>query len=79
MGEAGQARGLSDAPGGHAAHRLVARFSLAFLRCQRGTTAIEYGIIVSLIFLAIVGGIGVFVTNANTMFHTLGVALTAAI
>jgi Flp pilus assembly pilin Flp len=29
----------------------------AFLRCERGTTAIEYAVIASLIFLAIVAAI----------------------
>ena len=61
MGETQQAQRLPDAPGGRAAGGLVARFSLtAFLADERGATAVEYGLIVCCIFLAIVGGLSLF-------------------
>jgi pilus assembly protein Flp/PilA len=72
MGATRPADRLSDAAGGRAARRLAARLSL--IRLARladdtsGATAIEYGLIVGLIFLAIVGGLSTFATNENTMY-----------
>ncbi len=37
-------------------------------RDESGATAIEYGLIVALIFLAIIGGLSTFATNENTMY-----------
>ena len=55
------------------------RFSLRrFLGCERGATAVEYGLIVSLIFLAIIGGVTLFASNANTMFTNVGNKVGAA-
>ena len=52
------------------ARGLVARFSLkALLADERGATAVEYGLIVSCIFLAIVGGLSLFATNENVMYN----------
>lgn len=42
-----------------------------FLRNERGATAIEYGLIAGLIFLAILAGVNSFATNANAMFGTI--------
>ena len=42
-----------------------------FLRDERGTTAIEYGLIAGLIFLAILTGVSLFAANANAMFGTI--------
>ena len=36
---------------------IIALYARQFLRSERGATAIEYGMIASLIFLAIVGGV----------------------
>jgi len=56
MGETGQARRLSDAPRGRAAGRLAARRSLkTFWRDDNGATAIEYGLLIGLLALALVG------------------------
>jgi pilus assembly protein Flp/PilA len=60
MGETQPNGGLSDAAGRRAAGRLAARFALSFLGDQSGATAIEYGLIVSLIFLAVIGAISSF-------------------
>jgi pilus assembly protein Flp/PilA len=75
MGEARQTERLSDAAGRRAAGGLVARLSLTgakaaarLARDESGATAIEYGLIVSLLFLAIVSGLSLFATNENAMY-----------
>jgi pilus assembly protein Flp/PilA len=40
-----------------------------FARSESGATAIEYGLIVALIFLAILGGVTAFATNETTMYN----------
>jgi len=58
MGEAGEAFRLSNAAGGRSAGRVFARFSLTrFARDKRGATAIEYGLIVALIAVVIIGSL----------------------
>lgn len=47
-----------------------------FLRDERGITAIEYGLIAGLMFLAIVAGVSLFATNANDMFGRISTAVT---
>lgn len=47
-----------------------------FLRNERGTTAIEYGLIAGLIFLAIISGVNLFAANANAMFGTISGAVS---
>jgi pilus assembly protein Flp/PilA len=55
------------------------RFTLgAFIRCERGATAVEYGLIVILIFLAIVTAVSLFAANANTMFTHISSSMPAA-
>jgi pilus assembly protein Flp/PilA len=49
-----------------------------FLHDTRGATAIEYGLIASLIFLAILTGVNLFATNANTMFGTISSTVSGA-
>ena len=39
-----------------------------FLQNDRGATSIEYGLICSLVFLAIVGAINQFTSNAQGMY-----------
>ncbi|HEY5106668.1 MAG TPA: Flp family type IVb pilin [Caulobacteraceae bacterium] len=58
---------------------MAARFSLrAFLRCEQGATAIEYGIIVIMIFLAIVSAVSLVAGTAVTMFNHISSAMPAA-
>ena len=64
---------------------MVARLSLSCARTgsrlardESGATAIEYGLIVALIFLAIIGGLSTFATNENTMYtHISGTIANA--
>ena len=49
-----------------------------FLRDERGVTAIEYGLIAGLMFLAIVAGVTMFTDNANVMFGKISTAVTGA-
>lgn len=41
------------------------------LRDRTGTTAIEYGLICSLIFLALAGSVGYFANSTNTMYNKI--------
>jgi pilus assembly protein Flp/PilA len=43
-----------------------------------GATAVEYGLIVGLIFLAIVGGLSAFATNETAMYNTVSNAISGA-
>jgi pilus assembly protein Flp/PilA len=43
----------------------------AFRGCTRAATAVEYGLILALIFLAVVGSIGQVSTNANKMWNNV--------
>lgn len=58
---------------------MAARFALRFSADQSGATAIEYGLIISLIFLAIVGAVtnfsSKFISVLNTASSTIGGAL----
>jgi pilus assembly protein Flp/PilA len=49
-----------------------------FLADEGGATAIEYGLIVSLIFLVILTAVTQFGHNANTMFNNISTAVSAA-
>ncbi|OFW98826.1 MAG: hypothetical protein A3E78_13400 [Alphaproteobacteria bacterium RIFCSPHIGHO2_12_FULL_63_12] len=42
-----------------------------FARDERGSTAIEYGLIVSLIFLAITAAVNSFTSKTNVMYSTI--------
>jgi pilus assembly protein Flp/PilA len=62
---------------------MVARLSLTgalarFARDESGATAIEYGLIVSLMFLAIIGGASLFATNENAMYTRISNAVSGA-
>ena len=48
----------------------------AFLRCERGTTAIEYAVIGSLIFLAIVAAIIPIGTQLASVFGSVSTGLS---
>ena len=41
------------------------------VKCQSGATAIEYGLIVSLIVIAMVGALGSFATSSTGMWETV--------
>jgi len=47
-------------------------------RDESGATAIEYGLIVALIFLAIIGGLSTFATNENAMYTNISNAISGA-
>lgn len=80
MGETAESRGLPDAAGRRAAGGVAARLAFVrrFISCRRGTTAVEYGLIVTLIFLAIVTAVTFFTSSANTMFSHINTAVSAA-
>lgn len=47
-----------------------------FLKDDSGATAIEYGLIVGMIFLVIVGAVTLFATNATATFDRISEAVT---
>jgi pilus assembly protein Flp/PilA len=58
---------------------LAARsFVGAFLADRRGATAIEYGLICSLIFLVIITAVTSFGNNTASLINQIGVAVTGA-
>ena len=54
--------------------RVISRLA----RDESGATAIEYGLIVALIFLAIVGGLSTFATNETTMYGHISTTISNA-
>ena len=59
---------------------MAGRFSLsAFLADERGATAVEYGLIVACMFLAIIGGLSLFASNENKMYNTINASVSGAI
>jgi len=79
MGKTEPNGGLSDAAGRRAPGRVAARFALRFARDESGATAVEYGLIITLIFLAIIAAVTNFSTKAvnvmDTAANTIGGAL----
>lgn len=49
----------------------------ALLQCQRGATAVEYGLILALIVLAMLGALSNFATKANGMWNNVATEVTA--
>ena len=49
-----------------------------FLKDDSGATAIEYGLIVAMIFLVIVGAVSLFASKASATFDTVSAAVSAA-
>jgi len=49
-----------------------------FMKNQSGATAIEYALIVGLIFLAVVTAIGMYTQNTNTLYQHISDAVTGA-
>ncbi len=78
MGETARAQQLPDAAGRRAAGRLVARFSLRLARETSGATAVEYGLIVACICLAIIGGLTLFANNTNGMYTNMSATISTA-
>ena len=58
---------------------MAARSALRFARDERGATAIEYALIVSLIFLVIVTSVTLFGTKTTTMFNFISTTIGGAI
>jgi pilus assembly protein Flp/PilA len=59
---------------------LAARLSLKrFTRDERGTTAVEYGIIVALVFLVIVSSVTAFGTKTTNIMNSVSTAIGHAI
>ncbi len=80
MGETRPDERLSDAARGRSPRRLATRLSLkAFLRDQRGTTAIEYGLIIALVFLIIVTSVSVFGNKTSALIIKVSAAIGAAV
>ncbi|WP_117196111.1 Flp family type IVb pilin [Rhizobium terrae] len=48
------------------------RFLRSFLRDERGATAVEYGLIVAVLSLAMIAGFGQFTGALNDMFGFIG-------
>ena len=55
--------------------RLIARL----IRDERGATAIEYGMIIALVFLVAVGAITDFGHKATNVFNTAGAAIDGSL
>lgn len=51
---------------------------LKLLRDQRGTTAVEYGLIAALLVLAMMFGLQAFADSANSMFNDVSTATKEA-
>jgi pilus assembly protein Flp/PilA len=45
---------------------------------ERGATAVEYGLIVACIFLAIISGISLFASNENAMYQHIATSISGA-
>ena len=81
MGEARQTFGLPDAAGRRAAHRVVARLPVtlkALWNDRSGATAVEYGLIVACVTLAILGGLQFFAGNENAMYTRISTTIVSA-
>jgi pilus assembly protein Flp/PilA len=56
--------------------RRIERFVRAFAADQSGATAIEYGLIVSLIFLVIITSVTAVADNTTAMYDLISSAMT---
>jgi pilus assembly protein Flp/PilA len=76
VGKTGKTRRLSNAAGGRAPRRLAARSVVGrFVEDEAGATAIEYGLIACLIFLAIIGGVGLFADKTTETYNKIGTTI----
>ena len=55
----------------------MSKFVTRFLKDESGATAIEYGLIATLISVAIIVGAGALGTKLNSVFNGLSTKLTA--
>ena len=53
----------------------MTQFTTRFLKDESGATAIEYGLIVALIAVVIIGAVTLIGTNLNTSFTNVGASL----
>ncbi len=51
---------------------------IRFLTCQRGATAIEYGLICGLIFLAVIGSLALLGDESTGLFGVTNTAVSDA-
>ncbi|MDT9145945.1 Flp family type IVb pilin, partial [Escherichia coli] len=72
---------VSDAAGRCAPGGLAARLHLcvaAFLRDERGATAVEYGMIIACTCLVVLVTLGLFSGSAKTMFENIAATFNTA-
>lgn len=79
MGQARTTVGLSNAAGGRSARGLVARLTVKVLRDRSGATAIEYALIVSLIFLVIITSMTIFGNKTTGMYDFISATIASKI
>ena len=79
MGETKPDGGLSHAAGRRALGRLAARSLVSFWRDEAGATAIEYGLIISMIFLIVVGSMTAFGQHATSIINGAANAINSAV
>jgi pilus assembly protein Flp/PilA len=48
------------------------------VKCQSGATAVEYGLIVSLIVIAMVGALGSFASTSTLMWNSVSTKVVTA-
>ena len=78
MGEARQTRGVPDAAGGRPVGGLAARSALnRFWRCERGATAVELGVLVALICVAIISAVTALTSGITTSFGKASTAIAS--
>lgn len=54
------------------------RLMKALKACRRGATAVEYGLIVSLIVIAMIASLKTFANTTTTMWNTVQTKISAA-
>jgi len=79
MGKTAKIERLSDAAGGRAVGRLVARSALNLVRDESGATAIEYSLIVTLICMAIIGGLTAFADGSKGVFDKIDTSINGVL
>jgi pilus assembly protein Flp/PilA len=58
---------------------VAARLALSFIRDDAGATAVEYGLIITLIFLAIIGAVTSFGVTADTMINRVSNTIASSV
>jgi pilus assembly protein Flp/PilA len=57
---------------------MLLRFITLLVRaqnCERGATAVEYGLMVALIAIVIIGAVSVFGTNVSSLFSNAAISI----